>query len=212
MGYLIDILIGAGGSLIAKELWSNADPVSQWLVRKAVQRLPIEERERRLEEWAADVHDMPSAFGKLSWAVGCHWAATIANAPAWQARRKLVPAGSLAIQGLSGIGTAVKRFRPVLSVAVKVLSAAEQVSSFALKVVLRVGLLVLLVWAIQIGTRTPKTALQAVDEAREQLIHIISATTPEAAQRALDEAREQLIELIAIPTEPKPPQHPQGRP
>src|SRR6266849_4620298 len=72
MGYLrIDILI--------------ADAASQWLVRKAAQRLPRSKRERRLVEWLADLHDMPSAFAKLSWAVGCHWAATVANVHSWRA-------------------------------------------------------------------------------------------------------------------------------
>jgi hypothetical protein len=79
MGYLIDILIGVAGSLVAAELWARADLMAQWLVRGAVRRLPRNKRERRLEEWLADLHDVPSAFGKLSWAIGCHWAATVAN-------------------------------------------------------------------------------------------------------------------------------------
>jgi hypothetical protein len=84
MGYLIDILIGAAGVLVAKELWAGADSASQWLVRKAVQRLPRSKRERRLSEWLADLDDMPSALAKLSWAVGCHWAATVANVHCWR--------------------------------------------------------------------------------------------------------------------------------
>ncbi len=92
MGYLIDILVGAAGALVAKELWEDADATSQWLVRKAVQRLPRSRRKRCLDEWLADLHDMPGTLAKLSWAVGCHRAATVTNVQRWRAaveRRKL---------------------------------------------------------------------------------------------------------------------------
>jgi len=112
MGYLIDILIGAAGSLVAAELWARADPFARLLIRAAVRRLPTEERERRLQEWLADLHDMPSALGKLSWAVGCHWAATVANARARRARRKLALVSDRVGQGLSGgTRTVIKRQR-----------------------------------------------------------------------------------------------------
>jgi hypothetical protein len=87
MGYLIDIMIGAAGSLVAAELWSHADLTAQWLIRKAVRRLPAEHQERRREEWLADLHDMPGVLRKLLWAAGCHWAATVANVRAWRTTR-----------------------------------------------------------------------------------------------------------------------------
>jgi hypothetical protein len=84
MGYLINILVGAIGSLLAAEVWASKDRASQWLVQKAVDRLPVEEHVRRRDEWLSDLHDMPGAFQKLSWAVGCHWAVTVANARHWR--------------------------------------------------------------------------------------------------------------------------------
>jgi hypothetical protein len=86
MGYLIDILIGAAGSLLAAELWSQSDAVARWLIQKAVGRLPVDDRERRREEWLADLVDMPGAFRKLLWALGCHWAATVARKQAAKSR------------------------------------------------------------------------------------------------------------------------------
>jgi hypothetical protein len=80
MGYLIELLIGVGGSLLAAEAFAHADPVSRWLVNRAAARLSDEgERERRREEWLADLNDMPGAMRKLLWCMGCHWAAIVAN-------------------------------------------------------------------------------------------------------------------------------------
>jgi hypothetical protein len=88
MGYLVDILVGTAGSLVAAELWSNSDVAAKWLIRGAVRRLPRGERERRSEEWLADLREMPGALRKLSWAVGCHWAATVSNVHVWRTYRK----------------------------------------------------------------------------------------------------------------------------
>jgi hypothetical protein len=79
MGYLIDIAVGAAGSLLAAEVYVHAEPVARWLIRKAAARVPERDRERRQEEWLADLNDMPGAVQKLLWGVGCHWAATVAN-------------------------------------------------------------------------------------------------------------------------------------
>jgi hypothetical protein len=89
MGYVTDILIGAAGSLVAAEIYVHAERIARWLTKKAVARLPPEDRERRLEEWTADLEDMPGAVTKLSWAVGCHWAATAANLRKRPPRRAL---------------------------------------------------------------------------------------------------------------------------
>jgi hypothetical protein len=79
MGYLTDILMGAAGSFVAAEIYVHAECIAHWLTKKAAARLSPEDRERRLEEWTADLEDMPGAVTKLSWAIGCHWAATVAN-------------------------------------------------------------------------------------------------------------------------------------
>lgn len=88
MGYLVEILLGAAGSLVAAEIWSHSELMARWLVRKAVQRLPAEDQARCEEEWLADLQDMPGALRKLSWAGGCHWSATVTNVHAWRTHRK----------------------------------------------------------------------------------------------------------------------------
>jgi hypothetical protein len=45
MGYLIGILIGAFGGLVAAEAHVYAHPVARWLIRMAAARLPADERE-----------------------------------------------------------------------------------------------------------------------------------------------------------------------
>jgi hypothetical protein len=85
MGYLRDLVVGAVASLLAAEVYVYADPVARWIVGKAAKRLPADDRDRRHEEWLADLYDMPGAVGKLLWALGCHWAATVTNVRAWRA-------------------------------------------------------------------------------------------------------------------------------
>jgi hypothetical protein len=80
MGYLRDLGLG----LLATEIYVHASPLARWIVAGAVARLPDEERERRREEWLADLDDMPGAIEKLLWALGCHWAATVTNVQAWR--------------------------------------------------------------------------------------------------------------------------------
>jgi hypothetical protein len=203
MGYLIDILIGAAASLVAKELWSDADPASQLLVRKAVQRLPEEDRERFGEEWLADLHDVPGAFGKLLWASGCHWAATLVNVRAWQSRQKLSLPEGRTIQRVGGMSTAAKWFQPVLS--------AGRVLSLVVSMVLATGVVAS---TLHVGSLTPEAALRVVDEVREPLMQLVGPPTREAAAtlRVLDGTREQLIRLVTIPKPPNLPQHPQGHP
>jgi hypothetical protein len=88
MGYLIEILVGAAGSLVAAEVYIHAQPTARWLVRMAAARLPSNKRQRSQEEWLADLDDLPGAAQKLWWAAGCHWAATVTNARIWSLRRQ----------------------------------------------------------------------------------------------------------------------------
>jgi hypothetical protein len=71
MGYLIDLGAGILGSLFAAEIWSHADPLSRWLIRSALQRLPEEQRLRREEEWLAHLEETPGAIRKLLHGFGC---------------------------------------------------------------------------------------------------------------------------------------------
>jgi hypothetical protein len=75
MGYLTDFLIGIGGSLIAAEVCANADRVAAFFIRRAIQRVPETERERRLEEWLAHLDDTPGAVRKLFHGLGCWFGA-----------------------------------------------------------------------------------------------------------------------------------------
>ena len=89
MGYLRDLVVGAVASLLAAEVYVYADPVARWIVGKAAKRLPADDRDRRHEEWLADLNDMPGAVGKLLWALGCHWAAAVTNVRAWRAAHQI---------------------------------------------------------------------------------------------------------------------------
>ena len=94
MGYLIELLVGAAGSVLAAEVLANAEPASRWLVIRAAARLSDEgERERRREEWLADLNDMPGATAKLLWSFGCHCAVIVANTRAYR-RRLLISVAS----------------------------------------------------------------------------------------------------------------------
>src|SRR5260370_42159638 len=71
MGYLIDIVVGTAGSLLAAEIYCRADPVSRGWIRRAVARLPAEQRALREEEWFAHLQETPGAVGKLLHGIGC---------------------------------------------------------------------------------------------------------------------------------------------
>jgi two-component sensor histidine kinase len=72
MGYLIDILIGVVGRLLTGELSAHVEPMAQWIIAKAVKRLPAESRERFREEWLAHLEEVPSGVRKLWHAFGCY--------------------------------------------------------------------------------------------------------------------------------------------
>lgn len=89
MGYLIDFLVSAGGSLGAAEVWEHAPSLARRLTHLAVRCLPSEHQERCRKEWLADLHDTPGTLAKLCWVGGCFWAAAVANGRAWQRRRQM---------------------------------------------------------------------------------------------------------------------------
>ncbi len=80
MGFLRDLGLG----LLAAEVYVHASPLARWIVERAIAHLPSEERERRREEWLADLDDMPDAVEKLLWALGCVQAATVTSFWAWR--------------------------------------------------------------------------------------------------------------------------------
>jgi hypothetical protein len=82
MGYLIDILIGAASRIVVGELGAHVEPTARWIIDKAVERLPVDERARFREEWTAHLNETPGSFRKLLHALGCCLAASaLANMP-----------------------------------------------------------------------------------------------------------------------------------
>jgi hypothetical protein len=87
MGYIVDFLVGVGGSVFAHEVCASAQPVAQLLIRLTVRCLPQDEQERCGEEWLADLNDMPGVFAKSCWVGGCCWAVAVSNGRAWRHRQ-----------------------------------------------------------------------------------------------------------------------------
>jgi hypothetical protein len=87
MGYIVDFLVGVGGSVFAHEVCASAQPVAQRLIRLTVRCLPQDEQERCREEWLADLNDMPGVFAKSCWVGGCCWAVAVSNGRAWRNRQ-----------------------------------------------------------------------------------------------------------------------------
>lgn len=71
MEYLIAIVLGAVGSLIAAEIWANGPALSEWLISRAVARLPEHERARFMEEWLANNSDFAGNIQKIVHAIKC---------------------------------------------------------------------------------------------------------------------------------------------
>ena len=63
------------GAVIAEEFKQRSPLVAAWMVRKAVCRLPSEERERYSEEWHAHLVDTPGNLSKLLAGIGFFTAA-----------------------------------------------------------------------------------------------------------------------------------------
>jgi hypothetical protein len=72
MGYLIDILIAVATRIVTGELSAHAEPMARWIIGRAVERLPTDDRDRFREEWLAHLDETPGTLRKLWHAVGCH--------------------------------------------------------------------------------------------------------------------------------------------
>jgi hypothetical protein len=70
MGY--HILIGAASRVATSELSAHAEPMARWIIGKAAQRLPADDRDRFCEEWLAHLDETPGTLRKFWHAVGCH--------------------------------------------------------------------------------------------------------------------------------------------
>ena len=76
MEYLRQLMLGLLIALLAREIIGCLSRFSHWLVRKAAQRLPVEERERFIIENLADINAIEGPLSKLRNALGCFSAAT----------------------------------------------------------------------------------------------------------------------------------------
>jgi hypothetical protein len=70
MGYLIDILIAVATRILTGELSAHVEPMA-WIIGRAVERLPTDDRDRFREEWLAHLNETPGTLRKLWHAVGC---------------------------------------------------------------------------------------------------------------------------------------------
>ncbi len=69
--HLIDILVGVVSGIVTAELIAYAEPIARWIIGKAVERLPLDNRDRFREEWLAHLDETPGALRKLWHATGC---------------------------------------------------------------------------------------------------------------------------------------------
>jgi hypothetical protein len=92
MGYVIDILIGAVSRIVTGELSAHVEPMARWIIGKAVERLPAEDRDRFREEWVAHLGEIPGTVRKLGHALGCYIGATaITQVLVRQRKRSVIP-------------------------------------------------------------------------------------------------------------------------
>jgi hypothetical protein len=92
MGYLIDILIGVISGIVTGELSAHVEPMARWIIGKAVERLPADDRDRFREEWVAHLDEIPGTVRKLGHALGCYIGATaITQVLERQRKRSVTP-------------------------------------------------------------------------------------------------------------------------
>ena len=68
MEYLTTILFfvaGIIGNLIASEAYDWLQRIAEWLIKRAVARLPVDEQDRYREDWLSHLEVYPGKFSKL---------------------------------------------------------------------------------------------------------------------------------------------------
>jgi hypothetical protein len=79
----------AASRMVTSELSAHVEPMARWIIGKAVQRFPANDRNRFREEWLAHLDETPGTLRKLWHAVGCYLgAAKVAGVLAKEAARK----------------------------------------------------------------------------------------------------------------------------
>jgi hypothetical protein len=69
--YVIAVLLGVIGSLIAAEIYSRANQLSRWLITHASAQLPERTRDRFHEEWIAHLDECERGVSQIFHAIGC---------------------------------------------------------------------------------------------------------------------------------------------
>lgn len=75
MEYVVAILLGAIGSLIAAEFYANAPRLTRWIIEDGLLFLPEQNRERYREEWLAHIEECSGHLLKIWHALGMRWTA-----------------------------------------------------------------------------------------------------------------------------------------
>ena len=76
MDFLIAIIEGIVGDLIANEIVAHKRAIAGWLVENAVQRLPeLIVCDRYQRGWLAHLDEVPGLIGQLRHALGCNFKA-----------------------------------------------------------------------------------------------------------------------------------------
>jgi hypothetical protein len=74
---LIDILVSALSRIVTGQLSASVESLARWVIGKAVDRLPADDREGFREQWLRDMEDTCGAVGKLRHALGCYVGAPV---------------------------------------------------------------------------------------------------------------------------------------
>jgi hypothetical protein len=102
MGYLIDILIGAMSRIVARELSAHSEPLARWIIKRAVECLPVDDRDKFREEWLAHLEETPGALRKFCHAVGCRLGAPkVAGVLAGETKCRAIPEAAAPLSELT---------------------------------------------------------------------------------------------------------------
>lgn len=70
------LIVGIVGNLIASEIYDRSPRLANWLIGRAIERLPEHQRPRYREEWSAHLDECPGKLGKIWHAIGCSFSAS----------------------------------------------------------------------------------------------------------------------------------------
>ena len=103
MEYLIGLLLGITGNLIAYDISTRYKKWCRALIESACKRLPEHQQAARMDEWLAHLNDTDGLYQCFRHAIGCWFAvpSLAANAPTAQAASAAAPLEDLVIESLT---------------------------------------------------------------------------------------------------------------